>query len=77
MAAAEAELDDAPNLWEGKYNTALASAYKIDSRLAPRTVGNFGRNGMAYGGYSGMLSYALVRRRYYDSRALGTFKDEN
>ncbi len=76
MAAAEAELDDAPNLWEGKYNTALTSAYKIDSRLAPRTVGNFGRNGVAYSGYGDMLSYALVRRRYYNYGRQG-FSDVN
>ena len=59
MAAAEAELDDAPNIWEGKYAQALGNAYKIDARLAPRTVGNFGGKGGAP--YS-----ALVRRRYYD-----------
>ncbi|KKM16492.1 hypothetical protein LCGC14_1685270 [marine sediment metagenome] len=58
MAAAEAELDDVQTLWEGKYLQALGNAYKIDARLAPRTVGNFGQGGMPYS--------ALVRRRYYD-----------
>jgi hypothetical protein len=59
MAAAEAELEDAPNIWEGKYGQALGNAYKIDARLAPRTVGNFGGRGK-------MPYSALVRRRYYD-----------
>ncbi len=58
MAAAEAELDDVQTLWENKYGQALGNAYKIDARLAPRTVGNFGRRGVPYS--------ALVRRRYYD-----------
>ncbi len=65
MAAAEVELEDVQSIWENKYAGALANAIKIDSRLAPRTVGNFGRNGMAYSG-GNMLSYALVQRRYYD-----------
>lgn len=59
MAAAEAEMEDVQSIWENKYKDALANAFKIDSRLAPRTVGNFG-------GRSRTFSYALVRRRYYD-----------
>jgi len=59
MAAAEAELDDVQTIWEGKYKQALSNAYKIDARLAPRTVGNFGGRGRVP--YS-----SLARRRYYD-----------
>jgi hypothetical protein len=59
MAAAEAELDDVQTIWEQKYNQALGNAFKIDARLAPRTVGNFGGRGKA-------PYLALVRRRYYD-----------
>ncbi len=72
MAAAEAELDDAPNIWEGKYLQALGNAFKIDARLAPRTVGNFGGKGGAP--YS-----ALVRRRYYSygGKGSGSLVDEN
>lgn len=68
MAAAEAELDDVQTIWEGKYGQALGNAYKIDARIAPRTVGNFGRGGRAlyFGGRDGVPYSALVRRRYYD-----------
>lgn len=59
MAAAEVELDDVQTIWEQKYGRALGNAYKIDARLAPRTVGNFGGRGRVP--YS-----ALARRRYYD-----------
>jgi hypothetical protein len=72
MAAAEAELDDAPNLWEGKYMSALANAKKIDARLAPKTVGNFGGEG-------NNIFYSLVRRRYYSygGKTGGSLVDTN
>ena len=72
MAAAEAELDDVQTIWEGKYIQALGNAYKIDARLAPRTVGNFGGRGRVP--YS-----ALVRRRYYSygGSESGSLVDEN
>ena len=59
MAAVEAELDDVQTIWENKYTQALGNALKIDARLAPKTVGNFGGRNKIYG-------YDLVRRRYYD-----------
>ena len=58
MAAAEVEMDDVQTIWEQKYTRALGNAHKIDARLAPRTVGNFG-------GKRGGYSAALARRRYY------------
>ncbi len=75
MAAAETELDDVQTIWEGKYQAALQTALKIDSRLAPRRVGN-------WGGKGNNSSMSLVRRRYYeygtDYPRTGTgFKDVN
>lgn len=57
-AACEAEFEDISGDWENKYNRALTNAYRIDARLAPRTVGNFG-------GEQRFPAMSLLRRRYY------------